>query len=733
VTSRASEKRRLDKLRAEIRQHEVRYHELDDPIISDAEYDRLMRELQHLEAELDEPIPTDSPTQTVGAPPSNKFTLRKHEELMLSIQDAMADEEIETFVRRVISALGGNTPKFLVEPKIDGLAVNLRYKQGILTVAATRGDGSVGEDVTSNILTIADIPPKLKAKKVPDVLEVRGEVYIKKEDFTALNARQEEQGLKVFANPRNAAAGSLRQRDARITAQRLLRFFAYGAGLGGRNLAKLQSELLDTLKEMGFPVQEYKLLDSTEALLKNYRRWVELRPSLPYEIDGLVYKVNDFSLQEELQKKLGIRQRFPQWARAHKFPAQEVETIVERIDWQVGRTGVVTPVAKLMPVHVGGVTVSSATLHNVDELKRKQIFEGARVLVRRAGDVIPEVVRSLDEIRPSQFPKHPENCPACSSAIIHLPGETAVRCSGGLNCPAQIEERINHFVKREAMDIEGLGKKLVAGLVKRKVATSISDIYKLPLHEMMSWEGYGEKKINALKNAIEQSKAKPFSRFLFALGIPQVGATTADAISLEYKSWDDFRAEMIKAADISAALTNDDLEAIKGAFKSKVLSNKEEALDSLLFALTLTNAEKKISNKLPDDKHQLIKTIVKLKKPEGIGPEAIASIIDFFAEHKNRQVLDELQALGVCPKEMAGQERHSPILEKTVVITGSLKSMSRQQAEERLRAVGAKPASSVSKNTDYVVAGPNAGSKLAKAKELGLKVVDESQLLVWLT
>ncbi|MCF7821254.1 MAG: NAD-dependent DNA ligase LigA [Mariprofundaceae bacterium] len=720
----------VEKLRAELTDHNYRYYLLDSPSISDAEYDQKLRELERLEGELGEPVPADSPTQTVGAPPSHVFESREHLTPLLSLANAFSDEEIEAFDRRLQQLIDDRSLNYIVEPKIDGLAVNLRYEHGHLTVAATRGDGKVGEDVTDNVRTIAGIPWQLNGKEAPDLLEVRGEVYMSKASFASLNRQQEKNGEKIFANPRNAAAGSLRQLDARITAGRKLNFFAYGAGAGAEPLAVTQSDLMDRLALFGFAIQAFERCSDVDALLDSYQRWQERRPTIDYEIDGLVYKLDSIALQ----KQAGFVARSPRWAIAHKFPAEEVITRVEKIIWQVGRTGVITPVAEMLPVKVAGVMVSRATLHNVDELARKDVREGDQVVVRRAGDVIPEVVRVV-EGQPTRTatPHIPTICPTCSAAIIRLPGETAIRCSGGLNCPDQLEERINHFVKREAMDIDGFGRMLSKELVSRQLVNNIADIYRLPWNELLSWEGFGEKKVNALQIAIEESKNRTFPRFLFALGIPLVGATTADAISTEYESWNCLSSEMTKAADISALLTDHDADVIKDAFKSKVLKSQMGALDTLLFAFTLTKAEEKIKKVLNNEKHPLIDAITRLKKLEGVGSEVIASIIDFFAEKKNRRVLIELEHLGICPESKINRVFYSPLAGKTVVLTGTFESIGRSEAQERLRELGAKPSGSVSKKTDYVVAGENAGSKLSKARALGIEVVDEAQLMAWLS
>ncbi|HXH65296.1 MAG TPA: NAD-dependent DNA ligase LigA [Mariprofundaceae bacterium] len=655
---------RIDALRREIKEHNYRYYVLDAPVISDDEYDRMLRELEALEAELGEPVPADSPTQIVGSPPSQTFASREHVVPLLSLANAFEEQEVRDFDRRVREALGLDAVRYIIEPKIDGLAVNLRYEQGHLAMAATRGDGRSGEDVTDNIRTIGDIPWQLKGGSVPELLEVRGEVYMSRHGFAELNRAQEEAGAQPFANPRNAAAGSLRQLDARVTAQRKLRFFAYGAGAGAEHIASSQSALLAALKHMHFAVQDTQRVDGVDGLLAAFAAWQAKRPKLAYEIDGLVYKVDDFGLQE----RLGFIARSPRWAVAHKFPAQEAETVVERIVWQVGRTGVVTPVAEMQPVEVGGVTVSRATLHNVQILNELGVFPGAKVVIRRAGDVIPELVRVLNKGEKAPAPA-PTRCPVCGAHVVALPDEAAIRCSGGLSCPAQLKERLRHYASRTAMDIEGMGEKLVERLVDERLVDSVAGLYVLDWEAIASWEGMGEKKIANLKQALDISRARPLARFIYALGIRHVGEATADTLARYFGS----------------------LNALRSA-----------------------------------DGEQL-------QHVSDVGPEVAASIRAFFSEAHNLDVLDRLEKAGVRPvapkhRPIAGH----PLAGKTVVLTGTLVRMTRQEAQAGLREVGAKAAGSVSKKTDYVVAGENAGSKLDKARELGIPVVDEDQLIAWL-
>ncbi|WP_167632249.1 NAD-dependent DNA ligase LigA [Mariprofundus ferrooxydans] len=667
MTEKATLTARIEHLRSQLREHNYRYYILDAPVISDAEYDRLLRELESLEAELGEPVPADSPTRTVGAPPSQVFTTRTHGEALLSLANAFSADEAEAFVRRIGETLPATTLSFIVEPKVDGLAVNLRYEQGSLTIAATRGDGTTGEDVTDNVRTIGDIPWQLKQVdgiELPAVLEVRGEIYMSREAFAALNARQDAEGAQPFANPRNAAAGSLRQLDARVTASRRLGFFAYGAGLGGRAIASSQSQLLERLAGFGFAVQKTACVNDLEGLLATYQQLQQQRPDMPYEIDGVVYKLDEFALQD----RMGAVARSPRWAIAHKFPAEEVTTTVKDIIWQVGRTGVITPVADMEPVAVGGVVVSRATLHNIDELKRKQVYAGARVIVRRAGDVIPEVVRAVDVDAQAAMPEAPAQCPVCGASLFRLEGEVAIRCSGGLSCSAQLTERLRHFVSRGAMDIEGMGDKLIARLVDEGCLNDIADLYEFDYASLHEWQGMGEKKITNLQLSIERSKQRPLARFLHALGIRHVGSATAAALATHF-------------ADLELLIQAD-----------------EEALLAV-----------------PD-----------------VGPEVAGSILSFFREQHNRDVIGRLLAAGVTPEAPQQQQHDHPLAGKTVVLTGSFVAIKRRTAQEQLRALGVRPSGSVSKQTDLVIAGEKAGSKLTKARELGIEVADEAQLLSWL-
>ena len=750
----------IEALRQQLREHNYRYYVLDKPVISDAEYDRMLRELQVLEAGLGEPVPADSPTRTVGAPPSQTFAARQHALPLLSLANAFAEDEVRDFDRRVREVLGVDAVHYIIEPKIDGLAVNLRYEHGHLVMAATRGDGRSGEDVTDNIRTIADIPWQLE-EGVPELLEVRGEVYMSRQAFAALNRAQIEAGAQPFANPRNAAAGSLRQLDARVTARRRLSFFAYGAGFGAEHLATSQSALLATLGRMHFAVQETRLVDGVEALLATFGAWQAKRPEMAYEIDGLVYKVDDFALQA----RLGNIARSPRWAVAHKFPAEEAQTVVERIVWQVGRTGVITPVSEMTPVEVAGVTVSRATLHNVQILHELGVFPGAKVVIRRAGDVIPEVVRVVNKEEGTPVPA-PTHCPVCHAHVVELPGEVAIRCSGGLSCPAQIKERLRHFVSRRAMDIDGMGERLIERLVDEKMVASVADLYRIDWDVLADWEGFGEKKIGNLQASVAASMRRPLPRFIYALGIPLIGEVTAFALASHFGDIKSLRravGEVDYAASdalgkvLSAPGLHDVFEGgLEGAKTSVAASLRErfgaieemlreragspESIIDLASFLIKRKGMKKAFEAFVDEADpsaaaefaRYFALLDDMMEVEDVGPDVAASLMTFFAEERNQRVLDDLEGLGVEPEPLQRVETRHPLAGKSVVLTGTLVQMTRQVAEARLREVGAKAAGSVSKKTDYVVAGDNAGSKLEKARKLDIPIVDEDQLIAWL-
>jgi DNA ligase (NAD+) len=660
-----SSKDRINELREQINYHNYRYYVLDNPEIPDAEYDRLLRELQDLEAEHPELITPDSPTQRVGAAPLKEFGEVRHEIPMLSLANAFSEEELNDFDRRVRERLGDDAAvEYAAEPKLDGLAISLRFEAGVLVRGATRGDGATGEDVTQNVRTIDAIPLRLRGKDYPTVLEVRGEVFMPKAGFEALNARQSKAGEKTFANPRNAAAGSLRQLDSRITAARPLTFFSYGVGVvEGGKLPDRHSEMMATLKKWGVPVSpELKVVKGAKGCLDYYHKLGQRRASLPYEIDGVVFKVDRIDLQEEL----GYVSRAPRWAVAHKFPAQEEMTVLQDVEWQVGRTGALTPVARLAPVHVAGVTVSNATLHNLDEIERKDVRIGDTVIVRRAGDVIPEVV----SVVMAQRPKHtkaihlPRKCPVCGSAVERPKGEAVARCSGGLYCSAQRKNAIRHFASRRAMDIEGLGEKLVDQLVDEDMVRSVADVYDLTVEQVAGLERMAEKSAQNLIDALDKSKHTTLARFLFALGIREVGEATAQNLAQYF-----------------------------GELKPLMHADAEALQD------------------VPD-----------------VGPVVAEHIAHFFHEKHNRQVIDKLLAAGIrWPKIEKVETAALPLAGKTVVLTGTL-SLPRDEVKEKLQALGAKVAGSVSKKTDLVVAGEAAGSKLAKAQELGIDIMDEAGL-----
>ena len=655
---------RIRALREQIDYHNYRYYVLDDPEIPDSEYDRLMRELQDLEAAHPELITPDSPTQRVGAQPLKEFQEVRHKVPMLSLGNAFSDAEMAEFDERVRKLLGVDAVEYSAEPKLDGLAISLRYEQGRLVQGATRGDGHRGEDVTSNVRTIGAIPLRLLGEGWPDVLEVRGEIFMPKKGFEALNEQARKQGEKSFANPRNAAAGSLRQLDPRITARRPLSFYAYGWGeLSAEIPGDRYSEVMAVLKGYGLPISpELKVVPGLQGCLDYFAAMSEKRDSLDYEIDGVVFKVNDL----EQQERLGYVSRAPRWAIARKFPAQEALTTVKDVEFQVGRTGAVTPVARLAPVEVGGVVVSNATLHNMDEVRRKDVHIGDTVYVRRAGDVIPEIVRVLPERRPADarevvLPKH---CPVCGSDIIKPEGEAVARCTGGLYCPAQRKEAIKHFASRRAMDIEGLGDKLVEQLVERELVHDPADLYRLEQEQLAGLERMGEKSARNLMDALARSKETTLARFLFALGIREVGEATSQVLANHFRS----------------------LEALEAA--------TEEELQEV-----------------PD-----------------IGPIVAAHIAAFFRQPHNREVIGKLLAAGIhWPEVEAPAAEEQPLAGKTFVLTGTL-SRPRSEIKAELQARGAKVAGSVSKKTDYVVAGEAAGSKLTKARELGVTILDEEQL-----
>lgn len=654
-------------LRAELNRHNHAYYVLDNPTIPDAEYDKLFRELQALETAHPELITTDSPTQRVGGAPLPQFEQVRHAVPMLSLANGFAESDITGFDRRVREGLGTTQEiEYSADLKFDGLAINLRYENGILVAAATRGDGMSGENVTANIRTVRAIPLRLHTDHPPRILDVRGEVLMYKTDFAKLNVRQRDAGAKEFANPRNAAAGSLRQLDARITSQRSLRFFAYGIGLlEGQNMPTTHSGLLDWYAELGVPVcMQRAVVKGANGLLEFFHRIGEQRAELPYDIDGVVYKVN----RVDEQLKLGFVSRAPRFAIAHKFPAEEALTFVQDIEVQVGRTGAITPVARLAPVAVGGVTVTNATLHNEDEVNRKDIRIGDTVIVRRAGDVIPEVVAFVPERRPKDARRFamPVVCPVCGSPIIRPEDEAIARCSGGwVKCAAQRKGGLLHFVSRRAMDVEGLGDQLVEQLVDKQIIHNAADLYRLGLTSLAALDRMADKSASNVLKALEKSKSTTLQRFIYALGIRHVGESTA-----------------------------------------KELARHFGTLDALIHA----------------SEEQLLQV-------DDVGPVVARSIRMFFDDPLNVELIEQLRAAGITWPEGLPENTAKPLAGKTFVLTGTLPTLTRDQAAAMIEAAGGKVANSVSKKTHFVVAGEEAGSKLAKAEELGIPILDETELL----
>lgn len=660
-------KAKVTMLREELQEHNYRYYVLDDPTIPDAEYDRLLRELQALEQLYPELITPDSPTQRVGATPVSVFPEVSHRMPMLSLDNAFSEEETLAFDRRIHERLH-LTKKitYVCEPKLDGLAVSLMYENGVLVRAATRGDGMTGEDITNNIRTIKSVPLKLRGANWPSNLEVRGEVFMPKSGFIALNAQAAEKGEKQFANPRNAAAGSLRQLDPKITARRPLEIFFYGVGYHeDGNLPPYHSHIVSLLAEWGCRIcPQSKVVQDISGCLSYYHDIASQRKYLPYEIDGVVYKVDSI----DLQQKLGFVSRAPRWAIAHKFPAQEEITIVLDVEFQVGRTGVLTPVARLKPVLVGGATISNATLHNMDEIERKDIHIGDTVIVRRAGDVIPEVVSVVHQQRPQDCKKIrlPTHCPVCHSPVEKAPEEVAARCVGKLICPAQLQESIKHFASRRAMDIQGLGDKLVAQLVATGLVKSIADIYDLQADQLIDLERMATKSAYKLCAAIEKSKKTTFPRFLFALGIPDVGEIMANQLANYF-------------GDL-ASLEKANIEAL------------------LLI--------------------------------RDVGPVIAEHFVEFFAQPAHQHLIKRLIAAGIhWPKIEKDKSLVKPLMGKTFVLTGTLQNLTREKATEMLVQLGAKVTSSVSKTTSYVVVGDEPGSKLTKAQAFGVPILNEAEFL----
>ncbi|MFN0316921.1 MAG: NAD-dependent DNA ligase LigA [Burkholderiales bacterium] len=654
---------RAKELRALIEHHNYRYYVLDQPVISDHEYDQLFRELLAIEAEFPGLKSADSPTQRVGAAPLDAFETVSHEIPMLSLNNAFEEADVEGFDRRVREALGLTQVEYAVEPKFDGLAISLRYEAGVFVQGATRGDGSQGENVTANLRTVRSIPLRLAAQDAPALLEVRGEVLMFKEDFARMNRQQREMGEKEFVNPRNAAAGALRQLDPGITATRPLRFFAYAIGVAqAKDLPQdLHSRQMDYLAQFAIPVAPGRaVVLGLSGLMDYYRDIGAKRAALPYDIDGVVYKVNDLARQ----KQLGFVSRAPRFAVAHKYPAEEAVTRVLDITVQVGRTGALTPVARLDPVFVGGVTVTNATLHNEDEVRRKDVRIGDCVVVRRAGDVIPEVARVILEQRPGGAREFvmPAHCPVCRGQVERAEGEAVSRCTAGLTCPAQRKQAILHFASRRAMDIEGLGEKLVDQLVEKNWIRTPAGLYQLGAEQLAGLDRMGEKSANNIVAALDKSKHTTLARFVYALGIRNVGESTARDLAAHFG----------------------DIDALMNASEEELL-------------------------RVPD-----------------VGPVVARSIAEFFRAPSNREVVS---ALASHIKFEPQARPQAGLAGRSFVLTGALPNLSREEASMRIQALGGKVASSVSKKTDYVVAGEDPGSKYAKAKELGLAILDEDQFL----
>jgi DNA ligase (NAD+) len=659
-----------ERLRREIGEHNHAYYVLDDPTVPDAEYDRLLNRLKAIEAAHGDLITPDSPTQRVGTTPVGEFREVRHGKPMLSLENAFDVGELEAFHRRVVDRLGAEgivaeDVEYVAEPKLDGAAVNLRYEEGRLVLAATRGDGTVGEDITHNVRTISAVPLKLRGSSPPRIMEIRGEVFMPRRAFVEFNERAASRGEKTFVNPRNAAAGSLRQLDPRLTADRPLDIFFYGVGeVEGWPVPGTLADVLPALRALGLKTcPESDLVVGIPGCLAYYSSIGRKRANLPYDIDGVVYKVNSL----DWQRRLGYVSRAPRWALAHKFPAQEELTVIRDIEFQVGRTGALTPVARLEPVFVGGVTVSNATLHNIDDMLRKDVRIGDTVIVRRAGDVIPAVVKVVLDRRPkdARAVSLPAQCPVCGSDVVRLEDEASARCMGGLICPAQRKQSIRHFVSRHAMNIDGFGTKLIDQLVDKGVVATAADLFDLTAEQLAALERMGEKSAEKRVDALERAKSTTLPRFLYALGIPNVGEATA--------------------------LT---------------LANHFGTLESLLDA---------------DEES--------LQQVQDVGPAVAQSIRRFFHEAHNLEVIERVRQKGVEWPAQAQRRVDSPFAGKTVVVTGTLSSMSRDEAKARLIALGAKVAGSVSKKTDLVVVGENPGSKAEKAEKLGIAIVEEPALL----
>lgn len=740
-------------LRLEIARHDFRYYVLADPEISDVEYDALYRELEDLEAKYPDLIVPDSPTQRVGGSPRPEFSTVTHRTPMLSLNNAFLDEEVVAFDRRVREASGRQTIEYAVEPKLDGVAVSLVYENRRFAQGATRGDGSTGEEITANLKTIRAIPLALPDEAPPGRIEIRGEVLMLKRDFDRLNAGQRERGEKVFANPRNAAAGSLRQLDPRLTAKRPLTFFAYGLERSdGMPKFDTQSQLTEWLVSLRLPVcAEGSVARGVEGLLAAYRLIGARRPTLPYEIDGVVYKVNDLSLQAAL----GFVARAPRFAVAHKFPAEEATTTLLAIELQVGRTGAVTPVARLAPVTVGGVTVTNATLHNEDEVQRKDVRPGDTVVVRRAGDVIPEVVRVIIDRRPAGSAAFvmPDTCPVCGSAIRRSEGEAVSRCTAGLFCPAQRKQAILHFGSRRAMDIDGLGEKVVDQLVDREIVRGPADLYRLNVGVLSDLDRMAELSAANLVSAIEASKNASLPRFIFALGIPNVGEATAKELAEFFGDLPPLMAARLETLrfvrdvgpEVASAIRDffaegHNREAVSALLRAGVRwpqASKAETrigLGRFLLQIGIPDVGEKTARRL-DRRFQRLDDLLaadegKIADALESGKKAASSIRARLDDPEIRQVIRQLYEIGIRIEEE--EETKAPLGGLTFVLTGTLPNMPREEAKAKIEALGGRVTGSVSKTTDYVVAGADPGSKLTKARTLGLAVLDEAGLKAFL-
>ena len=659
-------KDRLKNLKKIIQEHDHAYYLLDDPIISDHEYDSLFQELKKIESENPHLITPDSPTQRVGGRPLDEFKQITHKKPMLSLGNAFGNDELNAFYKRVTETLDITDIEFSAELKFDGLAISLFYEEGVLKYAATRGDGLVGEDVTHNIKTMKVIPLRLKSDNPPKILELRGEVLMNKEDFLELNEQQKKQDLKVFANPRNAAAGSLRQLDPAVTAKRKLQFFAYGLGEVDTSVHfDYHSQMIDFIESLGVPVSKYSEIVQNNIEMEAYfQKILGQRNALPFDIDGIVFKVNSI----KSQNNLGFVSKAPRWAIAYKFPAEEAETIVNDITVQVGRTGAITPVARLKPVFVSGVTVTNATLHNEDEMNRKDIRIGDSVIVRRAGDVVPEVVRVILEKRPNHVIKFtmPKQCPICGSDIERIDGEAAQRCTGQYKCNAQIKQGISHFISRKAMNIDGLGEKIVDQLFEQGMLKNIADIYKLDFAVIENMDRFGKKSVENLKESIEISKKTTLGKFIYALGIRNVGEATSKELAAHFRSLDN----LFNATVEDYLMVND------------------------------------------------------------IGPVVAESLVKYFHNANNQQIINSIIASGISwPTLKEINAINSKLNNQTFVVTGTLNSFSRDEIKDLIEANGGKVSGSVSKKTSYVIVGDNPGSKADKANELGVPIITEINLM----